>query len=147
MSDTIYTSDVIQYVDNVMEVLEHGLHPETKLNFFESEFTTADRGRRLFRKLVSDTATNNFLEHEDGVIKLTMEQMADIMKETVVRASLEELRETGLIDWIENEHGQEIVFLTEKGKDRGKSLFGFDTDDDVDVNLDPEALKRLYEKK
>ena len=147
MSDTIYTSDVIQYVDNVMEVLERGLHPETKLNFFESEFTTADRGRRLFRKLVSDTATNNFLEHEDGVIKLTMEQMADIMKETVVRASLEELRETGLIDWIENEHGQEIVFLTEKGKNRGKSLFGFDTDDDIDVNLDAEALKRLYEKK
>lgn len=146
MNNTIYTPEVIQYVDTVMGVIETGLHPETKLNFFESEFTTADRGRRLFRMLVSNQATANFLEREDTEIKLTMEQMADIMKESVVRASLEELRDTGLIDWIEDEHGDEMVFLTEKGKAMGKSLFDH-ADDDTDVTLEHEALKQFYEKK
>ena len=146
MNNTIYTPEVIQYVDTVMGVIETGLHPETKLNFFESEFTTADRGRRLFRMLVSNQATANFLEREDTEIKLTMEQMSDIMKESVVRASLEELRDTGLIDWIEDEHGDEMVFLTEKGKAMGKSLFGH-ADDDTDVTLEHEALKQFYEKK
>jgi len=146
MNNTIYTPEVIQYVDTVMGVIETGLHPETKLNFFESEFTTADRGRRLFRMLVSDKATANFLEREDTEIRLTMEQMADIMKETVVRASLEELRDNGLIDWIEDENGNEMVFLTEKGKEMGKSLFGH-SDDDTDVTLEHEALKQFYEKK
>jgi rRNA pseudouridine-1189 N-methylase Emg1 (Nep1/Mra1 family) len=75
-----------------------------------------------------------------------MEQMADIMKETVVRASLEELRDNGLIDWIEDENGDEMVFLTEKGKEMGKSLFGH-SDDDTDVTLEHEALKQFYEKK
>lgn len=146
MENTIYMPEVIQYVDTVMEVLEKGLHPETKLNFFESEFTTADRGRRLFRMMVSNTATANFLERDDNVIKLTMEQMSDAMKESVVRASLEELRDNGLIDWIEDENGDEMVFLTEKGKEMGKSLFGR-YGDDTDVTLEHEALKQFYEKK
>ena len=146
MNNTIYTPEVIQYVDTVMGVIETGLHPETKLNFFESEFTTADRGRRLFRTMVSDKATANFLEREDTEIRLTMEQMADIMKESVVRASLEELRDNGLIDWIEDENGTEMVFLTQKGKDMGNSLFGH-TDDDTDITLEHEALKQFYEKK
>lgn len=146
MENTIYMPEVIQYVDTVMDVVESGLHPETKLNFFESEFTTADRGRRIFRKLVSDQATANFLERDDNVIKLTVDQMSDLMKESVIRGSLEELREKGLIDWIEDEHGEEIVFLTEKGKRLGKSLFG-NSDDKDDTDLATDALKQFHETK
>jgi hypothetical protein len=94
MSNTIYTPEVIAYADRVMEVLEDGLHPETKKNFFEAEFTTPDRGRRLFREILSDQATANFLEREDNAVQMTLEQMQGVMKESIIRGSLEELRET-----------------------------------------------------
>lgn len=143
MENTIYMPEVIAYADRVMSLLEEGLHPKTKLNFFQSEFSTPDRGRNLFRTIISDVATANFLEREDNEVKLSMEQMADSMKEAVIRASLEELRDKGLVDWVEDEKGDEIVFLTEQGKAVGKSLFESNGEES---SLEDEALKSFYEK-
>jgi hypothetical protein len=147
MSNTIYTPEVIAYADRVMEVLEDGLHPETKKNFFEAEFTTPDRGRRLFREILSDQATANFLEREDNAVQMTLEQMQGVMKESIIKGSLEELRENGLVDWIEDEDGEEVVFLTEKGKDFGATLFGNAVPETpikhIDDNID--AIKQRYE--
>jgi hypothetical protein len=140
----IYTPEVIAYADRVIDLLEDGYHPETKKNFFEAEFTTPNRGRRLFREILSDRATANFLEREDNAVQMTLEQMQDVMKESVVRASLEELRDNGLIDWIANENGEEIVFLTEKGKNIGSSLFS-ESVPDTPVHDDiVEVIKQRY---
>jgi hypothetical protein len=48
---------------------------------------------------------------------------------------MEELRDKGLVDWIEDENGTEMIFLTEKGKQLGEALFGDSLPDTASVNV------------
>lgn len=123
MSKTIFSPEVLEYSSKIMQSMEE-TGQETGIDFFLEEFSNPDLGRETFHQLVCETATRNFLEREDGNIMLDGEQFMRCMQESIIRASLETLRQKGLVDWIENENGDEMVFVTEKGKDMGNSLFG-----------------------
>ena len=123
MSKTIYSPEVLEYSNKIMLGMQETAI-ETGIDFFGEEFADPELGRETFCRLICDTATRNFLEREDGEIMLDAEQFMQCMQESMIRASLESLRRKGLVDWVENENGDEMVFITEKGRDMGNSLFG-----------------------
>lgn len=131
MSKTIYSPDVLEYSEQIIECIQDTADV-TGLNFFEEEFADPVIGCEMFKQLLCETATRNFLEREDGEFRLDKEQLTRCMQESIVRASLESLRQKGLVDWIENENGDEVIFLTEKARVLRDSLVNtYDNDENL----------------
>lgn len=122
MSNAIFSPDILEYTNKIIQSLDDAAY-DYDIDYFE-EYSDPVLGRKIFHRLLCETATRNLLEREDGDIMLDSEQFMRCMRESVIRTSLETLRQKGLVDWIENENGDDVVFVTEKGKDMGKSLFG-----------------------
>jgi len=59
---------------------------------------------------------------DDGDFLLTEEDVLDLYRKCLVDLSLSSLKEKGLLDGIENETGEEVFFLTEKGKKERNKL-------------------------
>ncbi len=53
----------------------------------------------------------------DGEVFLEMDEMLSLVEKSFAITAVDELISSGLVDAIEDENGQEIVFLTNKGKD------------------------------
>ena len=50
------------------------------------------------------------------------EEINQVLKLSIVHSSLKKLKEKGLVDFIQNEEGEEIIFLTENGRETAQKL-------------------------
>lgn len=98
-------------VENFLDQLELGL--------IESDFyceqspgydTDSPTVREEFGKVIFDRWQRG-LE-----LILTEQEFMSIMQRCVAQSSIQRLVEKGLVDVIEDEHGEDVVFLTERGK-------------------------------
>jgi hypothetical protein len=132
MNNTIYTPEIEAYANKVADALAQ--YKEDGVNFYEKHCSLpTEKSKQIMFGLVADTATENFLSREEQEYMLSGSQMELVMKQVIFQSALESLRNSGLVDTIDNEKGTEIVFLTEKGKELGEIMFG---DGDEQVNLD-----------
>lgn len=53
---------------------------------------------------------------------LTIEEYESLIRESMAQSTLNSLMNKGLIDGIEDEHGEMVYFLTPKGKELGQKL-------------------------
>lgn len=99
----MYPQAVEQALDTIIESLED-------TGFFEQEqvehrFVREEFGKVLFEQWLGE-----------GEFAITMEQAENLLNRAMVSQSIENLAKRGLIGMIENENGEEVVYLTEKGK-------------------------------
>lgn len=66
--------------------------------------------------MVADKATENFLNRSEQSVELTEEQFFDVFMQVKTRVALDSLCKKGLVDYFEDENGEECFFATEKGK-------------------------------
>jgi hypothetical protein len=112
----IYSPQVIEYTQKVINSLSER-DEELGGNFFEIETPrNPELGKQILYELIADTATENFLQREDQEIILSEDQMIDAFSNTVLHVSLDHLQKEGLINFFEDENGEECFFLTEAGK-------------------------------
>ena len=99
----MYPQAVEQALDTIVEGLENiGFF---KLEQVEHRYVREEFGKVLFEQWLGD-----------GEFGITMEQAENLLHRAVVSQSIEDLAKRGLIGMIENENGEEVVYLTEKGK-------------------------------
>jgi hypothetical protein len=68
----------------------------------------------ILEEILCKSALQKFLD--DGEMMWSEEEVYDALNLAEVRSLIVELFEEGLVDSIEDENGEEIVWLTEKGK-------------------------------
>ena len=86
--------------------------------FEESLIEETNRESSWYKPIVIDVI-NKFLfpKFIDGEELLLFKEEVNILyKECIVEMSLQSLKERGMIDMMENEDGEEMIFLTENGK-------------------------------
>lgn len=98
------------YPDAVRTVVEPIMTNFRQLGV-ESFILNAD----VLEKQMCELCLQKFLG--DGEVYIEMEEMLDLMQKSLAMTAVDELVNSGLIDSIEDETGQEIVFLTSKGKE------------------------------
>jgi len=114
----IYSPQIIEYTQKVIELLS--IHDETVGgNFFETQTPEdPELGKEVLYEKIADVATENFLVKE--TILLTEEQFDDVFITTKLEVILRSLQKKGLLNSVDNEHGEEVFFLTERGKQLAK---------------------------
>ena len=99
----MYPQAVEQALDLIVDSLE-------ETGFFEQEHCKVQYVREEFGKVLVQQWLG------DGEFGITMEQAEHLLNRALICESIENLTKRGLIDTIENENGEEVVYLTEKGK-------------------------------
>jgi len=92
--------------------------------FEESLIEETDRESSWYKPIVINIINKflfpKFIDGEE--LLLVEEEIGVLYKECVVEISLQSLKERGLIDMMENEDGEEMIFLTEGGKIMGENV-------------------------
>jgi hypothetical protein len=111
-----YPVTVQEWLDNLYGYLK------TK-DFFEGEeLEDSDEENVMssFYDIVGKAALQSWLENGD--IRIEEEELTKLLYQVVIKVHVEELRKSGMVDSIEDENGEEVVWLTPKGKDIRKKL-------------------------
>ncbi len=99
----MYPQAVEQALDTIVEGLENiGFFMQEQV---EHRYVREEFGKVLFEQWLGD-----------GEFGITLEQAENLLNRAMINQSLESLIERGLVGTIEDENGEEIVYLTEKGK-------------------------------
>lgn len=99
----MYPQAVEQALDTIVEGLEN-------TGFFEQEQVEHRYVREEFGKVLFEQWLG------DGEFGITIDQAQDLLNRAMINQSLDSLEKRGLVGVIEDENGEEIVYLTEKGK-------------------------------
>jgi len=102
-----YPQPVQDYVNEIIDSIKED---------FDSEF-----GIEEFRKNCSEKILEKFINGEDLV--LDEDEMISVLNLTTAETILNNLKRKEIVDSIEDEHGEEIYFLTARGKQM-KSFYG-----------------------
>ena len=108
MKRSEHYDDYPKPVAELTEKLLDGLEEE---KFFESEQADYNITFRRF----ADLALKKWINGDD-IEDFTEDEFSQILRFSMVETDLLRLSERGLLDSIENEEGEEMYFLTEKGK-------------------------------
>ena len=73
-----------------------------------------------FQETLGDAALQSWLK--DGEVTLEGKELTILLFQVVVKTHVEELKNEGSVDSIENENGDEVMWLTHKGKNQIKDL-------------------------
>ena len=69
----------------------------------------------VWKKVLIPPLIEKFINGEE--IILSEAKMIDIFNELITTCCIESLKKKGIIDYIEDENGEEVIFLTDKGKE------------------------------
>ena len=107
---TEWTPRVKEYADKMVQGVRHIDEREQHEDVLFKTQTHED----IFHDLVCEAATDNLVNYGD--LKLDAEAFDDITVKVDIYESLLRLRQDGVIDWIDDENGEEIIF--KKNEDR-----------------------------
>jgi hypothetical protein len=82
---------------------EHNLNPN-------SEITISN-----YRDIIGSLTLESWLKNGD--VDITLKKISEKMFEVVMKTTLEELKNEGIVDYIQNSDGEEIIWLTKKYKE------------------------------
>jgi hypothetical protein len=110
-----YPVTVQEWLDNLYDYLKTE-------GFFEGEELEDSNEENVmssFYDIVGKAALQSWLESGDIRIE---EELTKLLYQVIIKVHMEELRKSGMVDSIEDENGEEVVWLTPKGKDITKKL-------------------------
>ena len=113
---TNYPDTVQKWLDGLYTQLQDdGFFKDHKLGYFSQ-----DNIKLNFYEILGDGALQSWLS--EGEVKLEGKELSILLFQVIIKSHLQELKQEGTIDSIENEDGDEIMWLTSKGKDENKEL-------------------------
>lgn len=92
---------------------------EEKLSSVSEVMQNIDYEYPIYDRCIREVFGPIFLQQwfDGKEIELDLNQFEDLIKLTIAKSIVEEMREEGLLDMIEDpEKGDDVVFLTQKGK-------------------------------
>jgi predicted transcriptional regulator len=107
------------YPDSVSKLTEKLLEGLEEEGFFERE--GADYN--ITFKRFADSVFKNWLSGED-LDSISEEEFSKILNLSIIQSDLEGLKNRGVLETIENEEGEPMYFLTEKGKGEMEKFLG-----------------------
>ncbi len=107
------------YPNSVSELTEKLLEGLEEEGFFEKE--GADYN--ITFKRFADTVFRNWLSGED-LENISEKEFSQILNLSIIQSDLESLRGRGVLETIENDEGEPMYFLTEKGKGEMEKFIG-----------------------
>ena len=117
MNKTNYPESVEERIQTCMEVLEDAY----KHTFNEYNF---ERHKDYLQEVIGNIFFQEWLKGTDDEAIFDEEYVHKLIVMADVNAELEDMEKNGYIDSIEDEDGNEVVFLTEKGKLMANQLVG-----------------------
>lgn len=104
----IYPEHIVKYAADVIKAVEES---EKEMNEFDSELDY-----QLLEDEIKEAALEKFLDESENDIILTESEFVDCYKIAVANKAIAGLKEKGMVNTIEDENGEILAFLTEKGK-------------------------------
>ncbi len=111
------------YPNTVQEWLNQLYSKLKKDGFFEDQelgLYSEEKVYHHFQETLGDAALQSWLK--DGEVTLEGKELTILLFQVVVKTHVEELKNEGTVDSIENENGDEVMWLTHKGKNQIKDL-------------------------
>jgi len=108
----MYPIPVIEISKEIYDVFEENLVEEIK--------RPKEWCKPIGMEVISEFMLPKFLS--EGELKLTEKEIDTLYRKCLAELGITSLKEKGLVDIIENENGEEIVFLTSEGKELNKKL-------------------------
>ena len=105
------------YPPSVSEMTEKLLESLTEEKFFEEEQADYD----ITFKRFADSALSKWVKGND-IEDFSEEEFSSILRYSIVESDLVRLNKKGLLDSMEDENGETVYFLTEKGKNEMSNL-------------------------
>lgn len=116
MKKSVYYDVYPNSVSELTEKLLEGLEEE---GFFEKEGADYD----ITFKRFADSVFKNWLSGEE-LENISEKEFSQILSLSIIQSDLEGLRSRGVLETIENDEGESMYFLTEKGKGEMEKFLG-----------------------
>lgn len=107
------------YPNSVSELTEKLLEGLEEEGFFEKEGADYD----ITFKRFADSVFKNWLSGEE-LENISEKEFSQILSLSIIQSDLEGLRSRGVLETIENDEGESMYFLTEKGKGEMEKFLG-----------------------
>jgi predicted transcriptional regulator len=117
MSKT-YQPFIVKLSEELIEILDK------QVNFFQEEnITSTDYAKMAICELLTEKFLRGEIssDEEEG-LRFTEDEFKTLLSQIVTNNALSGLVEKGLINFLENEDGEEMFFLTSKGKEYAETL-------------------------
>jgi hypothetical protein len=116
MEKQIYQPIVIEKSQSIIDSLD-------EINFF-TDNDIKDKSYAF--SLFCENLTEKFIDGEldDEPVFFEEEEFENILNQIVVGSHLESLQKKGLVDFVLDENGEELFFLTSLGKTEAKKIIG-----------------------
>ena len=101
-----YPEPVVFIAEQIYEVFEESLVEECQKD--------AEYCEPIAMEKISEFMLPKFLKGEE--LMITEKEVDILLRICLAEISMTALKEKGLIDFMEDENGEEVIFLTEKGK-------------------------------
>jgi hypothetical protein len=108
------------YPDTVQEFMDESV--KDLHYFFEDEkfFVTPEEGINAYHKVMGPVALKSWME--TGEVYFEDDKIAEVLVKTITSCALDSMKSIGLIDSMPDENGDEVMWLTEKGKELGNLI-------------------------
>jgi len=110
-----YPENVIQFSQSLFDTLH-------QTGFFEEQKITSTAVLQKAKEVIQKEAFKLWIA--DGEITLSDETLEKMLRTIITENTLRNLYEKGMIDYMEDEHGEEHIFLTSKGNTVAKDILG-----------------------
>lgn len=111
------------YPNTVQEWLDQLYGKLKKDGFFEDQELGIDSEKNVyhhFQEILGDAALQSWLK--EGEVTLEGKELTILLFQVVVKSHVEELKNEGTVDTIEDENGDEVMWITKQGKNQKKDL-------------------------
>lgn len=117
MSKT-YQPFIVKLSEELIEILDK------QVNFFQEEnITSTDYAKMAICELLTEKFLRGEISSDEEVgTRFTEDEFKTLLSQIVVNNALSGLVEKGLINFLENEDGEEMFFLTSNGKEYAETL-------------------------
>lgn len=117
MSKT-YQPFIVKLSEELIEILDK------QVNFFQEEnITSTDYAKMAICELLTEKFLRGEISSDEEVgTRFTEDEFKTLLSQIVVNNALSGLVEKGLINFLENEDGEEMFFLTSNGKEYTETL-------------------------
>jgi hypothetical protein len=108
---SVYPNSIQTWLDETYSLLN-------EIKFFEDNELSSNNESTIkcvFDEVFGKKALDSWLSNGD--IKIEDDEITNLLFEVIIKSHMEEMKEDGIVNYIEDENNEEVFWLTKKGKD------------------------------